>query len=86
MKKTYKRLIIGGLAIGAYFLWRKANEENQPYRVASTVQAKAPIEIKPRRLWLVSMKDGSTEELTSAELQRKVNTGSVASYVEKDQF
>lgn len=86
MKKTYRPLLIGGLIVGAYFLWRKAKRESDPFYQAFKGLYEKPTTIKPGRLWIVSMTDGTTEELTSAELQRIVNTGKVASYLDKEQL
>lgn len=86
MPRTYTPLIIGGLVIGGLILWQKAKAESDPYRAMFEAQAKAPTKIKPGRLWLVHMKDGTEEELTSAELTRFVNSGRVASYVDKGQI
>lgn len=87
MKRKYKPLFIGGLIVGAYLLWKKAKAESDPYQVLFAAAAKAPTVVKPGRVYDVWMNDGTTQELTSAELQREIDTKKgVLSYVEKEQL
>jgi hypothetical protein len=87
MKKTYTPLIVGGLVIGGLYLWRKAKAERDPYRAMFAAAAKAPTVIEPSKVFVVSMTDGSTDEMTSAELQRAIDEKrGVRSYVDKEQL
>jgi hypothetical protein len=86
MKKTYTPLIVGGLVLGGLYLWRKAKAERDPFYQAFKGLYSGPTTIKPGRVWIVWLTDGSTKEMTSAELQEIVNTGKVASYVDKEQL
>lgn len=87
MKRTYTPLIVGGLVIGGLILWRKAKAERDPYRAMFAAAAKAPTKVEPGKVWIVQMNDGSTDEMTSAELQRAIDAKrGVASYVNKEQL
>jgi hypothetical protein len=87
MKKSYTPLIVGGLVVGGLILWRKAKAERDPYRAMFAAAAKAPTVIEPGKVFAVWMNDGSQDEMTSAELQRAIDSKKgVTSYVVKEQL
>lgn len=87
MKTRYTPLIVGGLVIGGLYLWRKAKAERDPYRAMFAAAARARTKVKPGRVYIVWMTDGSSEEMTSAELQRAIDAKrGVRSYVDKEQL
>lgn len=87
MKRTYTPLIVGGLVIGGLILWRKAKRERDPFYQAFKGLYGAPTKVEAGKVWIVSMRDGTSEEMTSAELQRAIDTKKgVLSYVNIEQL